>query len=193
MNARGIVEGATRLVRGVTCALMRRRDATTPPERAQDVGSSPPEQEPDAIEILIAEHRELDAWLTRVEQEPRSADTPALVDRIRTHLRAHVDAEEHTFYAHLREDIGNMGGLLDTSDGRHSTISQLLSVLEETDPSDAPTVTRVVAALRYEFHDDVRLEEESIFPQVRTALTVEHLTALGRMLEQQRQSLLASP
>jgi Hemerythrin HHE cation binding domain len=180
-----VVAAATRAVRRVARALTRRRDpGTSPGGGSGTAGAERVTEERDAVDVLTAEHRELDAWLASVESEPGSPEAPATTGRIVVRMHAHLAAEEHTFHRHLREDVGNMAGLLDTSDGRHSTISQLLALLESADPADAAEVGRIVAALRQEFDDDVRLEEESIFPQARRALTRERLVALGRMLEE---------
>ena len=149
-------------------------------------------EEPDALDILIAEHREIEAWLSSLRHDPGSREAADLIHRVVARLHAHVYMEEHTFYRHLREEIGNLGGLLDTSDGRHSVIGQLLVLLQSADPSDVGAVERVVAPLEHEFDDDVHLEEETIFPRVRLALPRERLVALGRMLQEERESLLAS-
>jgi Hemerythrin HHE cation binding domain len=192
MIMRRAVEGARRALALVARAVARRSDGTSSaPEPTTQAGAERIEER-DALDILTEEHREIEAWLDSLEHDPASAEVPDLIHRVVVHLHAHVDAEEHTFYRHLREEIGNLGGLLDTSDGRHTVIGQLLVLLKGTDPSDAAAVGRVVAPLKHEFDDDVHLEEETIFPRVRVALPRERLVALGRMLAQERGLLLAS-
>jgi Hemerythrin HHE cation binding domain len=193
MGARRTVQEARRALVHVARVVTRRGDGKVPAAAPRtEAATTERVEERDALDLLTAEHREIDSWLSSLEHDPGSSEAPDLVQRVLAHLHAHVDAEEHTFYRHLREEIGNLGGLLDTSDGRHTVIGQLLVLLKGTDPSDAAAVGRVVAPLKHEFDDDVHLEEETIFPRVRLALPRERLVALGRMVQEETESLLAS-
>lgn len=188
-----VLDGARRALVRTVRVLARRgggraRSAAAP---TTETAGAERVEERDALDILIADHREIGAWLRRLEHDPSSAEARDLVPRVVAHLRAHIRLEEDALYPHVREEIGNLGGLLDTSDGRHSVIGQLLTLLEDTDPSAAAAVARVVAPLQHELDDDLHLEEDTIFPRVRLGLTRERLMTLGRRLQEERESLLA--
>jgi hypothetical protein len=133
--------------------------------------------------VLVADHRELQGLLDRAAAAPGPAQEAGLLGELADRIHAHVSTEESVVHHALRAEAGNMGELLDLSDGRHATIGQLVALLRNLGAGD-DRLPSVLASLAAEFGHDVDLEERSILPEARDALSRERLVELGRAVRE---------
>jgi hypothetical protein len=139
-----------------------------------------------AIDLLVREHRRMEAALKRL----LDADAPAratLFDGTADLLMSHVLVEEERFYPAVRaertEDI-----LLESLE-EHLSLKRVLADLVELTPADAHFEPKLHVLEEQAKHHH-KEEEEHLFPKVRKLLSAERLERLGAELEQAQGELL---
>lgn len=139
-----------------------------------------------AVDLLIAQHRLLEARM----QETKDAQEPeviaGLLAQVGDQLSTHIASEEKLFYpavnAKRTEDI-----LLESLE-EHLSLKRLLSDLLELEPG-AKTFEpkfKVLAEQTVHHHKE---EEEELFPKVRKLLDDAQLETLGRQMVALQQSM----
>lgn len=161
-------------------------EATAPVGGSGDAGGHPPPSTQDALELLFADHRRIDALLDdcarlAVSADHSEADRSGLVARLGALVGAHTTMEHELFYPALRD----AERLVAEAEGEHGRIAQQLRELSAPDLSAADFGTRV-ADLATLLREHVNLEELRLFP---AALTLD-LQELGTRLALRRGELL---
>lgn len=139
----------------------------------------------DAVELLINQHREIEARLDHLVDAHEPQKRSALLAEVGDHLSVHIASEEDVFYpavkARRTEDI-----LLESLE-EHLSLKRLLSDLMDMAPDDK-TFGAKAKVLQEQCEHHHEEEEEHLFPKVRTLLDeAERLALGGRMLELQQE------
>lgn len=145
---------------------------------------------PDAIELLIADHRrvaKLFAEFNALNEEGSDEAKSALVARICEELIVHTAIEEEIFYPAVRKAIED-DDLMDEALVEHAGAKALIAQLQAAEPDDDLYDARVTV-LGEQIDHHVEEEEGSLFPQARGS-GIDTLS-LGAALLRRKAELLA--
>jgi hemerythrin superfamily protein len=137
----------------------------------------------DAIALLKADHKKVEALFRKFEQAGRTARKMKrrLVDQIVRELAIHSAIEEQVFYPTVRARGGQMQEMILLALEEHHVAKWLLKELEDL-PADAERFEAKVMVLMESIRTHVAEEERVLFPQVRKAFTPAELKAMARAL-----------
>ncbi len=137
---------------------------------AKRTSGSKKSTEPDAIDLLIADHKEVKALFKQydklVKAEAGSDEKQEIALQICTALTAHATAEEELFYPAAREVLGEDEDLVDEADVEHASAKELIAQIEAGTPDD-PLYDAKVKVLGEYIDHHVKEEEGEMFPKVR--------------------------
>jgi hemerythrin superfamily protein len=145
-----------------------------------------------AVDLLISQHRALEARMKQVLEPGAEAQRGALFARVADELSVHIASEEEVFYpavkAQRTEDI-----LLESLE-EHLSLKRLLADLLELAP-EAQTFEPKFKVLKEQSEHHHEEEEENLFPKVRRLLDPGRLDTLGdaMLALQQRMSRAGEP
>lgn len=129
---------------------------------------------PDAIELLIADHKSVKALfqtLKKIQDGEGAKDEKAdVVQRICSELTVHAAIEEEIFYPAVREAIDDED-LMDEADVEHASAKDLIAQLESASPGDDHYDAKVTVLSEMIDHH-VKEEEGEMFPKARKAIDV---------------------
>jgi hemerythrin superfamily protein len=136
---------------------------------------------PDVVEVIKAQHRQIDQLLDQTQQE--GADVAALVQQVADLLIPHSEAEEGFVYPTIREKASDAGS--DVKDGvaEHHHIEDMLRSLLSQQPGD-PGYDGKLAGLIGELRHHVEEEEEELLPLLERKSSSDELAQLGERFEQ---------
>jgi len=143
------------------------KDQSAKPSKARSSGNP----NGDAIEMLVRDHREVDALFKNFEaiKDGDEEEKERLVQQVCGALTIHATLEEEIFYPAAREALGDEGSdLLDEAAVEHAGAKELIAQLETADPSDALYDAKVTVLSEYIRHH-VKEEEGELFPKLRKA------------------------
>ncbi len=141
----------------------------------------------DAIDLLTADHREVDGYFDAFEAATSDTHKKALADKICLALKVHTQIEEELFYPPARQKTGD-GDLLDEALVEHTGAKTLIAQIEAMRPGQ-PLYDAKVKVLAEQVRHHVEEEESELFPEVRdTSLDLE---ALGAKLAARKAELMA--
>jgi hemerythrin superfamily protein len=125
-----------------------------------------------------ADHVELDRLLTQLDGATGTAQEEVLsrIDRL---VFSHAFAEETVLWPVLRRVLPDGDALTLQVEKEHQEVNELVSALERDgldDPRRPGRLARLVEVLR----EDVRDEEDVLFPRLQEAVDAEELRRLGR-------------
>jgi hemerythrin superfamily protein len=125
-----------------------------------------------------ADHVELDHLLQELDGSTGAAQEEVLtrIDRL---VFSHAFAEETVLWPVLRRVLPDGDALTLRVEKEHQEVNELVTALEKgglDDPRRPERLARLVAVLR----EDVRDEEDVLFPRLQEAVDVEELRRLGR-------------
>jgi hemerythrin superfamily protein len=127
----------------------------------------------DALDMLIRDHREVDALFKEFESikdsEEDDDEKERLVQQVCEALTIHTTIEEEIFYPAAREALDEEGNdLLDEAAVEHAGAKELIAQLEIAQPSDPLYDAKVTVLAEYIRHH-VKEEEGELFPKLRKA------------------------
>jgi hemerythrin superfamily protein len=133
------------------------------------------------VSVLVrqrADHVELDRLLTELDGATGSAQEEVLtrIDRL---VFSHAFAEETVLWPVLRSVLPDGDALTLQVEKEHQEVNELVSALERDgldDPRRPARLARLVEVLR----EDVRDEEDVLFPRLQEAVDADELRRLGR-------------
>jgi hemerythrin superfamily protein len=140
----------------------------------------------DAIALLEADHREVDAYFDAFEAASDDAEKKTLADKICLALKVHAQIEEELFYPPAREKTGD-GDLIDEALVEHTGAKTLIAQIEAMLPGQ-PLYDAKVKVLGEQVRHHVEEEESELFPEVRE--TNIDLEALGARLAARKAELM---
>jgi hemerythrin superfamily protein len=131
---------------------------------------------PDIVEIIKAQHRQVDRLLEQAQAE--DADAKALLRQVSDLLLPHSQAEESFVYPTIRERQGDEAEQVHDSVAEHHHIEELLRELLDED-ADAPGYDGKLAALVGELRHHVEEEEQDLLPVLSQKAGDDERTELG--------------
>ncbi|MGM9482801.1 hemerythrin domain-containing protein [Roseateles sp. NT4] len=168
------------------------KDASTPKPAARKTSTrSKADATPNAIDLLIADHKEVKALFKDydklVKSEAQTEDKQTIALQICTMLTAHATVEEELFYPAARRVLGKDEDLVDEADVEHASCKELIAQIEEGAPDD-PLYDAKVKVLGEYIDHHVKEEEGEMFPKVRKSDL--DLDALGEDMADRKAELL---
>jgi hemerythrin-like domain-containing protein len=142
--------------------------------------------EPDAIQLLTAQHREVEDLFEEIENARLADDKEALFSDLADKLAIHARIEEQTFYPAMREKRTDRMVL--ESFVEHTSIKRLLADMLET-YAGSPAFEVQLQALKEQVDHHVEEEEEELFPAARKVLSEDDLYTLAREMMDTQQEL----
>lgn len=132
---------------------------------------------PDAIELLMADHKSVKALFKAFEKikgdEGADDEKAELVQRICAELTIHATIEDEIFYPAVREAIDDED-LMDEADVEHASAKDLIAQLESASPGDDHYDAKVTVLGEMIDHH-VEEEEGEMFPKARKAIDVDEV------------------
>jgi hemerythrin superfamily protein len=146
---------------------------------------------PDAVDLLIADHKEVKALFKQydklAEADGDAGEKQAIALQICVMLTAHATAEEELFYPAARAVLGEDEDLVDEADVEHASAKELIAQIEAGTPGD-PLYDAKVKVLGEYIDHHVKEEEGEMFPKVRKSDL--DLDALGEEIAARKAELL---
>lgn len=136
----------------------------------------------DVLDLLVAEHREVEELLRRVRHAGDAPTRRALADILIVHLVRHSLAEEVYVYPVLRDHLVHGAESVEHDRDEHDELEYLLRDLESVDAAD-PRFMHVVVELQAVLTHHMADEEAEQFPLVRRAAPADDLVALRGHVE----------
>lgn len=141
---------------------------------------------PNAIALLIADHKEVAAWFDAYEDATKPSEKSALTAKICLALKVHTQIEEELFYPPARKATGD-NDLLDEAAVEHAGAKNLIAQLEAMKVGD-PLYDAKVKVLGEYIKHHVKEEQEELFPEVKA--TKLDLVELGGKLAARKAELM---
>ena len=161
--------------------------STKAPARSSAKGTG----SPDAIDLLMTDHREVKALFKEydklVKADADAGEKQVVAAQICVMLTAHATAEEELFYPRAREVLGDDEDLVDEADVEHASAKELIAQIEAGSPDD-PLYDAKVKVLGEYIDHHVKEEEGEMFPKVRKADL--DLDALGEEIAARKAELM---
>ena len=147
------------------------------------------DKKPDAIALLKADHREVEALFEKFESTKSDSQKQKLAIQICTELVIHTIIEEEIFYPALKGKIeGDMlGEAYVEHDGAKLLISQIMNGAPGEDFYEAK-VTVLSEEIKHHVHEE-EMPSEGMFAQARAADV--DLDALGEQMAARKEALKA--
>ena len=148
---------------------------------------TPPSEAPsNAIALLKADHREVEALFDQFEASTSDAEKREIANAICVALKVHARLEEELFYPAAFAVLDDKT-LIDEAQVEHASAKDLIAQIEAGAPGEAFYDARVRVLGEYVDHH-VTEEEEEIFPQcTKSKLDLE---ALGAIMKLRKQELM---
>ena len=154
--------------------------------------SSPQESPPDALQLLMSEHREVKAMFQQYQKLAdaggKGDERMLLASQICVALALHTQVEEEILYPAAREALASDEDIVDEAYVEHAGAKNLIAQLK-TMTSDQPLFDAKVKVLGEYIDHHVKEEERQMFPQARRADL--DLDELGMQLQQRKQELMS--
>lgn len=144
----------------------------------------------DAITILTADHREVEALFSQVEA--KATPDEQVVNRIIRELSIHDAIEKEYLYPTVREKLSAGGGLADHSLEEHDKVAETLVAIDKADHGSGEQV-QLLTQLISMVNRHVQEEEQQIFPAMRTSMSQSELDELGKKLETAKKTAPTRP
>jgi hemerythrin superfamily protein len=141
---------------------------------------------PDAIALLEADHREVEALFDRYDAASDDAEKGRIAAQICLALKVHAQIEEELFYPPAREETGDVD-LVDEAVVEHMGAKTLIAQIEAMKPGQ-PLYDAKVKVLGEQIRHHVEEEETELFPEAREAQM--DLDGLGARLAARKAELL---
>lgn len=140
---------------------------------------------PDAIEMLEADHREVEGLFAALE-DLAGVERQQTLNKLAKSLSIHAQIEEEVVYPAMK-DAGLDDEVKEATE-EHQKAKDLVAQLEEVDPSS--DVDALVAELKADVTHHVHKEETEVFPKFRDAVDQGELDELARTLVEAKESAM---
>lgn len=145
---------------------------------------------PDAVQLLMAEHKEVKALFAEyqklVDGDKGDEEKETLARQICLMLTVHATTEEEIFYPAARDAIEDED-LLDEAEVEHGSAKELIAQIESATP-DEPLYDAKVKVLGEYIDHHVKEEEGELFPKVKKAKL--DLVELGERISARKEELM---
>jgi hemerythrin superfamily protein len=139
---------------------------------------------PDAIDVLVADHRTVEDLFKRFEKTTdRATKTRTeLVEKMVRELSVHAAIEEQLFYPRVRLAGDKFKDEVLEALEEHHVVKELLAELEKMPPEHERFEAKTMVLMETVRHH-IREEESELFPQVRRAIPAEDLVDIGEGMQ----------
>ncbi|MBC5816272.1 MAG: hemerythrin domain-containing protein [Candidatus Eremiobacteraeota bacterium] len=150
----------------------------------------------DAIELLKADHRKVEALLKEIQELPDTAHErrASICAQVSRELKAHDKIETTIFYPALKAkttpDTEPRDEVLEAYE-EHANIAGMLEKLAVTAPTDESYNAKLQVLGELVKHH-VKEEEHEMFKQARELLSESELKELGERIEREKQQLVTA-
>ncbi len=156
--------------------------------------AAPQPSQPDALQLLMAEHREVKEMFQQyrklADAGRRGDERMLLASQICVALSVHTQMEEEILYPAARTVLTSNEDLVDEAYVEHAGAKSLIAQLK-TMTSDQPLFDAKVKVLGEYIDHHVKEEETEFFPKLRkTSLDLE---AMGVQMAERKKQLMAMP
>ena len=139
-----------------------------------------------ALDLLEADHQEVDGFFDEYEDLEDAGEKERLALKICLALTVHTQIEEEIFYPAAREAI-EKAELIDEAIVEHASAKQLIAEIEEMDAGDEFYDAKV-KVLGEQVRHHIEEEEDELFPEVKNSEL--DLEALGEKMAERKTALL---
>lgn len=153
--------------------------------RARRAQRAPRARKPEAIGMLKADHRRVEALFTKFERTRGDSQKERIASSICDELKLHAQLEEEIFYPAARVAI-SAEDLMNEAEVEHSTAKDLIRQIEGASPSDERYDALVTVLGEYVRHH-VKEEEGELFRKVRASGL--DLNQLGERMQARKSEL----
>jgi len=131
----------------------------------------------DAIQLLTADHAEVEAMFRQIEADGSDDE---LVRRVVRELSVHAAVEEQILYPAMRKALPDGETFVHQAVADHQQVKETLAAVEGADePGERePLLRRLMADVRHHVEE----EEVEFFPKLRASIGREDLAAMGAKL-----------
>ncbi|WP_433167380.1 hemerythrin domain-containing protein [Kribbella sp. CA-247076] len=143
-------------------------------------------RDPDVIDVLTADHREVEILGDQVVATSDPEERRNLADQLIAELVRHAVAEEMYVYPAMRDHLPNGARAVEHDIEEHQELETLMKRLESA-RADSAEFESIVGNLRRVLRDHVQDEESSQFPQLRAHVPAATLVELKEMVELAKQ------
>jgi hypothetical protein len=144
----------------------------------------------DAVDLLMKDHREVEAWFEQFEKTESDTKKKTLADKICLALKVHTQIEEEIFYPACRQ-AGLDEDKLDEAQVEHDAAKNLIAEIEEMEPGDDLYDAKVkVLGEVITHHVEEEEEEEGLFAQARKSEDID-LNAMAAEISERKEALMA--
>ncbi|WP_291412659.1 hemerythrin domain-containing protein, partial [Actinophytocola sp.] len=122
----------------------------------------------DLLDVIIADHRDVEAVFDEIEASGDARNWLALVDEVTAELVRHSVADEQYLYPTVRRVLPDGDAIADREIAAHADAEEVMKQLERTDAAD-PTFADLVRSLVEDVRHHIREEERDLLPRLRSA------------------------
>lgn len=152
-----------------------------------------PKQSPDLIDVIIADHREVERVFTELEQGAIAPERrKELVDHVIVELVRHSVAEEQHMYPAAREALPDGDQVVDHELQEHAEAERVMKDLEGLKPTD-PRFEELLLTLMTDIRHHIQDEEANLLPRLREACSPQQLQELGDKVVSAKRSAPTRP
>src|SRR5439155_25371189 len=160
--------------------------ANGPAKRGQGDGKTGAADAASAIELLEADHREVEALFEQYEKLEDQPKKEVLALKICLSLQIHTQIEEEIFYPAARKAIAK-SELIDEAIVEHAAAKKLIAEIETMEVGDKLRNAKV-KVLGEQISHHVEEEENEVFPEVEDSKL--DLNELGQRMAERKAELL---
>jgi len=132
----------------------------------------------DAVQLLTADHAEVETMFVQVEDGPGATDD--LVQAIVRELSVHAAIEEQILYPAMRKSLPDGETLVQEAIDEHQQVKETLAAIEDAgSPAErAPLLRDLIDEVRHHVDE----EETELFPKLRASIGSVELREMGGKL-----------
>lgn len=131
----------------------------------------------DALELLTAQHEEVESLLEEIEAEEEPDQRAMLFQEFADQMAAHSTIEEKIFYPAVM-DASTREQLIEATE-EHLSVKRLIADLMLLEPDNEHFDAKLTVLKEQISHHAHEEEEDALFPKVRKMFDKEELAALG--------------
>ncbi len=135
---------------------------------------------PDAVELLTADHAEVEQMFRQIESLPEGDARNELVAGVVRELSVHATVEEQVLYPAMREALPDGETLVQEAIEEHQRVKEALATIERagTPQERDPELVRLIGDVRHHVEE----EERELFPKLRASVTSAEIEEMGSKL-----------
>ena len=136
--------------------------------------------EPDAIELLTADHAEVEQLFRQIESLPQGEARDEVVSSVIRELSVHAAIEEQVLYPVMRKELPDGDTLVQQAIEEHQLAKETLARIEGAgSPAERdPQLVSLIGNVRHHVDE----EETELFPKLRASVTSAHMKEMGSKL-----------